>query len=66
VHHHNLLGSGPLVSLLDPELNIVAPPQPIGIHAVAEVIHVHEDVGLPVITSNEPISFLMIEPLDVS
>jgi hypothetical protein len=66
VHDHNLLGSRPFVSLLDSELNIVASSEPIGIHPVTEVIHVHEDVRLPIVTSDETVSLLMIEPLDVS
>ncbi len=62
----NLLSSGSFVSLLDSKLNGVASSQPIGIHPIAEVIHMHEDVRPPIITSNETISLLMIEPLDIT
>jgi hypothetical protein len=65
VLHHNLLGSRPFVSHLDPELNVVASSQPVGIHSVAEVVHVNEHIRLPIIASDETIPFLMIEPLDV-
>jgi hypothetical protein len=65
VRHYNLLGSGPFVSLLDPELDGVATPEPIGVHPVAKVIHMHEDVRLAIIASDETVPLLMIEPLDI-
>jgi hypothetical protein len=65
VHHHNLLGSGPFVSRLDRELDSVASPQPIGIHPVAEVVHMYEHIRPPIITSDKTVPLLMIEPLDV-
>jgi hypothetical protein len=65
VHHHDFLRSGTFVRLLDRELHVVASSQPVGIHSVAEVVHMNEDIRLPIIASDETIPFLMIEPLDI-
>jgi hypothetical protein len=61
----DFLSPRPLIGFLDPELDGVPPPQPIGVHSVAEIVHMHEDVRLPIIASDETISLLMIEPLDI-
>jgi hypothetical protein len=62
---NDLLSPRPLVGLFDPKLDGIAPPQPIGVHPVAEVVHMDEDVRLPIITTDETIPLLMIEPLDI-
>jgi hypothetical protein len=66
VHNHDFLGPRSFVRLVDPELNVVAAPQPIRVHAVAKVIHVHEDIWLAIVATDETVSLLVIEPLDVS
>jgi hypothetical protein len=58
--------SWPFFGFFYVKLDGVASSQPIGIGSVAEVIHVYEDIGVSVIASDEAISFLMVEPLDVS
>jgi hypothetical protein len=65
VNDDDLLGSGAFVSLLDPELNRITPPQPIGVHSVSEVVHMYENVRLPVVAPNETVPLLVIEPLDI-
>jgi hypothetical protein len=65
VYNHNFLGAWSLVCIVDSKLNVVAAPQPIRVHAVPKVVHMHEDVWLAIVASDETVSLLVIEPLDV-